>query len=62
MPASYTSGQSPILAGIQPAELRRSGVTLSLARRGMEPGHLLSTAIHSVAEDRTHKLPFEGRT
>ena len=30
----------PILAGIQPAELRRNGATLSLARRAMEPGHL----------------------
>ena len=32
----------PILAGIQPAELRRRGATLGL--RAMEPGHLL----HSV--------------
>jgi len=30
----------PILAGIQPAELRRNGATLSLARCAMEPGHL----------------------
>jgi len=37
-------GNLPILAGIQPAELRRNGATLSLARRAMEPGHLL----HSV--------------
>ena len=29
----------PILAGIQPAELRRSGATLRLGRRAMEPGH-----------------------
>ena len=34
----------PILAGIQPAELRHNGATLSLARRTMEPGHML----HSV--------------
>jgi len=34
----------PTLAGNQPAELRRNGATLSLARRGMELGHLL----HSV--------------
>jgi len=34
----------PILAGIQSAEFRRRGTTLSLARRAMEPGHLL----HSV--------------
>jgi len=31
----------PTLASIQPAELRRSGATLSLVRRAMEPGHLL---------------------
>ena len=30
-----------ILVGIQPAELRRKGVTLALTRRAMEPRHLL---------------------
>jgi len=35
----------PILAGIQPVELRRNGATLSLARRAMEPGHLLHSAL-----------------
>ena len=35
----------PILNGIHPAELRRKGATLSLARRPMEPGHLLHSAI-----------------
>jgi len=35
----------PILAGIQPAELRRKGATLSLARRTMVPGHLLHSAL-----------------
>ena len=35
----------PILAGIQPAELRRRGATLSLGRLAMEPGHLLHSAI-----------------
>jgi len=34
----------PILVGIEPAELRRSGATLSLARSAMEPGHLLHSA------------------
>jgi len=34
----------PILAGIQPAELRCNGATLSLARRATEPGHLLHSA------------------
>jgi len=37
----------PILAGIQPAELRRSGAALSLGRRAMEPGHLLHSALTS---------------
>ena len=31
----------PILAGIQPAELRRKGATISLARRALDPDHLL---------------------
>jgi len=35
----------PILAGIQPGELHRSGATLSLGRRAMELGHLLHSAL-----------------
>ena len=35
----------PILAGIHPAELNRDGATLSPARRAMEPGHLLHSAL-----------------
>jgi len=35
----------PILAGIQPAELRRRGAALCLGRRAMEPGHLLHSAL-----------------
>jgi len=35
----------PILAGIQPAELRRRGATLSLGGRAMEPEHLLQSAL-----------------
>jgi len=35
----------PILAGIQPAELRRREATLSLGRRAMEPGHLLRSVL-----------------
>jgi len=34
-----------ILAGIQPAELRHNGATLSLARRAVEPGQLLHSAL-----------------
>ena len=36
---------TPIFAGIQPAEFRHSGATLSLGRRAMEPGHLLHSAL-----------------
>jgi len=46
MPASYTSSNLPILAGIHPAELRRKGATLSLARCAMEPRHLGGNARH----------------
>jgi len=35
----------PVPAGIQPAELRRKGATLSLAHRDMEPEHLLHSAL-----------------
>jgi len=35
----------PILAGIQPAELRRNGAALSLERHTTEPGHLLHSAL-----------------
>jgi len=33
------------LPDIQPAELRRKGATLSVARRAMEPGHLFHLAL-----------------
>ena len=35
----------PIITGIQPAEIRRNGATLSSARHAMEPGHLLHSAL-----------------
>jgi len=35
----------PTHAGIQPAELRRNGATLSLGRRAMELEHLLQSAL-----------------
>jgi len=45
MPASYTNVQYSYSRGhIQSAYLRREGATLSLARRAMEPGHLLHSA------------------
>ena len=44
MPAS-PADNLPILAGIQPAQLCRSGPTLSLGCRAMGPGHLLHSAL-----------------
>jgi len=45
----------PILAAIQPAELHRIGTTLSLARRAMEPGHLLHSTLTCPSSNRdTH--------
>jgi len=59
MPAPYTSGHLPILAGMQPAELRR---TLSPGRRAMEPGHLLQSALtrssSAVARRLKSRHPF----
>jgi len=52
----------PILAGIQPAELRCSGATLSLGRHAMEPGHLLHSALtrpsSAVARRLKSRHPF----
>ena len=47
-----SANNHPILAGIQSAELCRSGATLSLARRAMELGHLLHSALtHHLRAD-----------
>ena len=45
VPTSTPADNLRILGGIQPAELRRKWATLSLARRAMEPGLLLHTAL-----------------
>jgi len=45
----------PILAGIQPAELRRNGGTLSLARRAM-PGRLLHSALTCPSSANARRL------
>ena len=46
----------PVLAGIQPAELRRLGATLSLAYRGsLDPGHIL----YELLAESTHG--YRGR-
>ena len=42
MPASHSNGPPTVLSGIQPADLRRLGATLSLAHRGsLDPDHVL---------------------
>jgi len=46
----------PILAGIQPAELRRSGPTLPLGRRAMEPGHLLHSTLTRPSSAAARRL------
>ena len=52
-----TPGDSlPILAGIQPAELRRRGATLSLGSRAMEPGHLLHLALTCPSGSNARRL------
>ena len=46
----------PILAGIQPAEFRRSGATLAQGRRAMEPGHLLHSALTRSSSANARRL------
>jgi len=46
----------PTLAGIQPAELCRNGATLSPARRAMEPGHLLHSALTRPSSANARRL------
>jgi len=45
-----------ILAGIQPAELRRNGATLSLALRSIEPRHLLHSTLTCESSADTRRL------
>ena len=48
----------PILAGIQPTDLRRKAATLSLARSAMNSGHLLySSLIRSPGGNARHLKP-----
>jgi len=46
----------PILTCIQSAELRRIGVTLSLARCAMEPGHLLHPTLTRPSSANARRL------
>jgi len=52
----------PILAGIKPAELRRSGSTLSLARHAMEPDHLLHSALTRPSRANARRLKSQIET
>ena len=47
----------PVLSGIQPAELRRQGATLSLANRGfLDPDHILHGQLHGSRDARRERL------
>ena len=47
----------PILSGIQPAELRRMGATLSLAyRKSLDPDHILHGLLNGSSDTRQVKL------
>ena len=47
----------PILSGIQPAELRRMGATLSLAYRGsLDPDHILHGLLSGSSDNRQVRL------
>ena len=47
----------PVLSGIQPAELRRLGATLSLAHRGsLDPDHILHGLLNGSSDNRQVRL------
>ena len=47
----------PVLSGIQPAELRRMGATLSLAHRGsLDPDHILHGLLSGSSDNRQVRL------
>ena len=49
----------PVLSGIQPAELRRLGATLSLAYRGLlDPDHILYGLLSGSSDTRQVRLRF----
>ena len=58
MPASHSNGPPTyILSGIQPAELRRLGATLSLAYRGsLDPDHILYGLLSGSSDTRQVRL------
>ena len=59
MPASHSNGPPTcrLLSGIQPAELRRMGATLSLAYRGsLDPNHILYGLFSGSSDTRQARL------
>ena len=47
----------PVLSGIQPAQLRRMGATLSLAHRGsLDPDHILYGLLSGSSDTRQVRL------
>jgi len=63
MPASYTSGNPPILAGIQPAELRRNGATLStLDTCSTQRSSVHRVHLHGVSYRDTHLYPPDNNS
>ena len=57
MPASHPTNHLPVLSGIQPAELRQMGATLSLAHRGsMDPDHILYSLLSGSSDTRQVRL------
>ena len=60
MPASTPTDHLPILSGIQPAELRRMGATLSLAYRGsLDLDHILHGLLSGSSD--THQMRLRSR-
>ena len=59
MPASHSTDHLPILSGIQPAEFRQLGATLSLAHRGsLDPDHILFCLLSGPSDTRQVRLRF----
>ena len=57
MPASTPTENLPILLGIQKAELRRLGVTFSLAYRGsLDPDHILYGLLREASDACQERL------
>ena len=57
MPGPTPTDHLPILLGIQPAELRRMGATLSLAYRGsLDPDHILHGLLSGSSDTRQVRL------